>query len=107
MLDSYTPEREIVSRKHTQIADIQPGTWQGYLAEHANKYKEGETIKDSPTMRDKCPDLVGTTLKGMPYMEVPAQEKEVPAWALRAAAELGITIRDVDGNIYELPPEGV
>ena len=105
ILDSYVPRKEIISRKHTQIADIQPSTWQGYLNEHAKKYPPGEIIKDSPTMRDRYPDLVGKKLGGLPYMEVPTQEKEVPDWALRAAADLGIIIRDVKGRIYELPPE--
>ncbi len=68
VLDSYLPEREIVSRKHTQIANIQPSTWRNYLGEHVNKYKSGEIIKNSPTMREKYPDLVGEELDGSPYM---------------------------------------
>lgn len=105
VLDSYAPGKEIVSRKHTQIADIKPSTWQSYLNEHVNKYGPGEIIKDSPTMRERYPGLVGEELDGLPYMEVPVQEKDVPAWALRAAATLGVIIRDVNGRIYELPPE--
>lgn len=106
VLDSYTPDKEIVSRKHTQIADIQPSTWQGYLSEHANKYAPGEIVKDSPTMREKYPDLVGRRLQGRQYIEVPVQKKEAPEWAIRVAAKLGIRIRDVDGHVYKLPPKG-
>ncbi|GLZ39758.1 hypothetical protein [Actinokineospora sp. NBRC 105648] len=105
VLDSYVPDREIISRKHTQIASIKAATWQAYLAEHENKYKRGQTIKDTPTMREKYPDLVGEEVTGLPYMEVPVQEADVPDWALQAAARLGIRIRDVDGRIYELPED--
>ncbi|SDH55374.1 hypothetical protein SAMN05192558_111125 [Actinokineospora alba] len=105
VLDSYKPNREIVSRKHTQISEIKPGTWEGYLSEHVNKYRPGRVVKDSPSMRDKYPDLVGRPISGLPYMEIPVQEHDVPEWALRAAAERGITIRDVNGRIYELPPK--
>lgn len=106
VLDSYRPRREIVSRKHTQIADIQPGTWQSYLREHETKYKPGERVKDSSTMREKYPDLVGQDIRGAQYIEVPVQDKEVPEWAIRAAEKMGVKIRDVSGRVYELPSEG-
>lgn len=105
VLDSYKPGREIVSRKHTQIAEIKPETWKGYLAEHANKYKPGRIVRDTPSMRTKYPGLVGEEIDGLPYMEVPVQGRDIPEWALRAAADLGITIRDSGGHIYRLPPK--
>ncbi|WP_444828878.1 hypothetical protein [Actinokineospora sp.] len=102
VLDSYLPGKDIVSRKHTQVADIRPGTWQGYLNEHAAKYSPGETIKDSPTMRQRYPSLVGEELQGRQFLEVPVQHRPVPEWAIRAADRLGIIIRDVAGRVYAL-----
>ena len=105
VLDSYKPNEEIVSRKHTQISEIQPTTWQGYLNEHVTKYSPGETVKDSPSMREKYPNLVGEELSGQQYMEVPVQNNEVPEWAIRAANKLDVIIRDVTGHVYKLPRE--
>ena len=101
VLDSYDPLSAIVSRKYTQIAEIKPETWGGYLAELQRKYSPGETVKDSPSMRDKYPGLVGKKISGRLYLEVPPQTAPVPDWALRAASDLGIIIRDSDGRIYE------
>src|SRR5437763_8599503 len=101
VLDSYDPEREIVSRKHTQISEIQPTTWQGYLNEHVTKYQPGQIVKDSPSMREKYPDLVGEELSGQQYMEVPVQNNDVPEWAIRAADKLDVIIRDVTGHVYK------
>lgn len=101
VLDSYDPLNAIVSRKHTQIAEIKPETWRGYLAELERKYSPGETVKNSPSMRDKYPGLAGKKIDGRLYLEIPPQTGHVPDWALRAASDLGIIIRDSNGRIYE------
>ncbi|HVK25188.1 MAG TPA: hypothetical protein VM677_27845 [Actinokineospora sp.] len=100
VLDSYKPDQEIVSRKYTQISEIKPETFRGYLGELINKYAPGETIKNSPSMREKYPDVVGKELAGRFYLEVPPQTSSVPDWAIRAARSLGIIIRDSEGRIY-------
>ncbi|RDI64527.1 WXG100-like domain-containing protein [Nocardia pseudobrasiliensis] len=102
-LDSYVPDQEIVSRKNTQLLAVEPETAAGYLAELAGKYHPGETIKDTPHNRQELPELdLADPLRGDLILEVPPQLNEPPRAVLERAAELGITIRDTEGRIYEL-----
>ncbi|GGM10417.1 hypothetical protein [Micromonospora yangpuensis] len=105
-VDSYVPGREIVSRKFTQLAEIKPETAIEYLREFDRKYKEGTIIADTPTnRRDLGDDLVGKELEGEMILEVPVQDADIPPEVLKEAENLGITIRDEEGNVYELPDD--
>ncbi|MCS1350747.1 hypothetical protein [Mechercharimyces sp. CAU 1602] len=103
-LGSYNPTTgEIVSRKYTQLADIQPQTAKNYINELKNKYPPGAKIADVKTQKkgaDHQNDgLAGDTLKGEMILEVPVQKKEVPQEILDYASDRDIIIRDEKGNI--------
>ena len=73
-----------------------------YLNEHTTKYGPGETIKDSPEMRRKYPDLVGEEIQGRQYVEVPVQDKGVPRMGHSGCQQVGCYIRDAAGHVYKL-----
>ncbi|MFG2328677.1 PrsW family glutamic-type intramembrane protease [Streptomyces sp. NPDC048604] len=102
-LDSYRPGLEIVSRKHTQIAEVQEASFKKVLSEIHLKYKRGTIIPDTAKSRREYPKLIGEPLEGKYILEVPVQTNPVPEWALKAAAERGVTIRDVTGFVHRLP----
>ncbi|SUS08118.1 hypothetical protein DF3PB_5830002 [uncultured Defluviicoccus sp.] len=101
-LDSYRPpgdgggSGEIVSRKFTQLAEIQPETASKYLREMERKYAPGTMIADVPTTR--ASGLAGQRLRGQMYLDVPTQNAPVPQSILDEAAERRIIIRDELGN---------
>ena len=98
ILDSYSPgSGEIVSRKFTQLANVQEATAIGYLNELATKYPPNATIADVPS---RHPSLAGQHLEGVMILEVPVQTTPVPQSVLDAARDLDIQIRDVNGRIY-------
>ena len=99
-LDSYVPGREIVSRKETQLAEIQPGSAMDYIRELDSKYKPGTRIADTPANNGQLPGIGGRPLRGQPILEVPPQNGPVPPDVLQAARDRGITIRDSLGRIY-------
>jgi hypothetical protein len=100
-VDSYVPGDEIVSRKYTQLADVQEGTAKGYLRELANTYGPGTIVADTPTnRRDLGDDAIGKPMKGDMVLEVPAQKNGVPQGVLDEAKKLGIIIRDENGKVY-------
>lgn len=102
-VDSYVPGEEIVSRKHTQLGEIQESTAKRYLDEFAEYYGEGTIIADTPTNRRDLGDAqIGKPMKGDLILEVPAQNGPVPKAILEHAESLGITIRDENGRVYEL-----
>ncbi|MEF2967774.1 hypothetical protein V3851_18245 [Paenibacillus sp. M1] len=96
-VDSYNPGKEIVSRKYTQLSEINEKTGIGYLNEFKKKYSAGTEISDSPFNPTK---LKGKRLDGELILEVPVQNKPIPQSVLDAATEKGITIRDVTGKEY-------
>jgi hypothetical protein len=103
-VDSYVPNSEIVSRKHTQLSEIAESTGIGYLREFVNHYDRGTIIADTPTnRRDLGDDQIGQPLVGDLVLEVPAQRGEVPRAILEEAERLDIIIRDENGRTYELP----
>lgn len=105
-VDSYVPGEEIVSRKHTQLSNIQESTGIGYLREFVNHYNSGTIIADTPTNRRDLGDAqIGQPMSGDLILEVPAQtgNPPVPRAILEEAERLNITIRDENGRIYELP----
>jgi len=100
-LDSYNPTAsggagEIVSRKYTQLAEVQPQTAINYMREIERKYAPGTVIADVPTNR--ASGLAGERLRGQMYLEVPTQNAPVPQGILDEATERRIIIRDEFGN---------
>ncbi|MGP4001327.1 WXG100 family type VII secretion target [Streptomyces sp. 8N706] len=94
-LDSYVPGKEIVSRKHTQMAGVDPKTARSYLDEIINKYEPDTIIRSN-----KYPDLDGKPLQGDMILEVPVQHRPIPDEIIEHAQELDIVIRDVAGRVY-------
>ncbi|GAA4411121.1 hypothetical protein ACFQV2_11865 [Actinokineospora soli] len=100
-VDSYVPGEEIVSRKHTQLSDVQESTANGYLRELANTYGPGTIVADTPTnRRDLGDDAIGLPMEGDMVLEVPVQNNPVPPAVLAEARRLGIIIRDENGRVY-------
>jgi hypothetical protein len=98
-LDSYNPNAgEIVSRKFTQLADIQEQTALKYLDEVIAKYPVGATVADVPT--NVANRLAGQTLKGRYILEVPVQVRTVPQSIIDAADRVGVLIRDINGKVH-------
>jgi len=96
-LDSYNPRTgEIVSRKFTQLADVQEQTALSYISEIPAKYPVNATIARVPSSGN----LAGRPLLGQHYLEVPVQNRPVPQSVLDAAERAGVLIRDVNGRIY-------
>jgi hypothetical protein len=102
-LDSYLPREEVVSRKYTQLAEVQLDTASGYLREIDRKYNIGQTVADTPGNRAQLPDEVGAKLRGKLILEVPPQNGDIPSVVLEEAKRLGIVIRDSDGRNHRLP----
>jgi hypothetical protein len=100
-VDSYVPDEEIVSRKYTQLSDVQESTANGYLRELANTYGPGTVVADTPTnRRDLGDDAIGLPMSGDMILEVPVQTNGVPPAVLAEARRLGIIIRDENGHTY-------
>ncbi|WP_051772931.1 hypothetical protein [Saccharothrix sp. NRRL B-16314] len=100
-VDSYVPDEEIVSRKYTQLADVQESTAKGYLRELANTYGPGTVVADTPTnRRDLGDEAIGKPMSGDMILEVPVQQNGVPPAVLAEAKRLGIIIRDENGRTY-------
>jgi len=96
-VDSYNPGKEIISRKNTQLSDVQEGTAKGYMNELKQKYPSGAEITDSPF---NSSNLKGKRLDGELILEIPVQNNPIPKSIIDAATERGITIRDVEGKVY-------
>ncbi|MBE0360708.1 hypothetical protein [Pseudoalteromonas aliena] len=95
-LDSYSINSEIISRKFTQLGDIQGKTGVGYLRELSNKYPAGSVISNVPSSGG----LAGQRLSGDLILEVPVQATPVPTSIIGEADRLGILIRDINGKVY-------
>jgi hypothetical protein len=100
VVDSYTPGREIVERKFTQLGRVQPQTAIRYLRSLGQKYPEGRTIADTPANKLNNPGLIGQRLEGEHILEVPVQQDPIPPDIINESHELGVTIRDVNGKRY-------
>ncbi|MDG3584207.1 hypothetical protein [Galbibacter pacificus] len=77
-VDSYVPstngtDGKIISRKATDLADIQESTFRKYLKELKDKYPSGTLIRS-----DKYPALDGKTIQGKQYLEIPDSNKSFP-----------------------------
>ena len=96
-LDSYNPSAgEIVSRKYTQLSEIQEQTALGYINEIPAKYAVGATIASVPSSGQ----LAGQLLRGQYVLEVPVQVLPVPPPVLTGANNAGVLIRDSYGRVY-------
>jgi hypothetical protein len=96
-VDSYLHDDEIVSRKLTQLGDVNESTGKGYVRELYNKYQPGRTIADVPSAPA---GLAGRALSGDMVLEVPVQTSAVPQSVLDLAKQLNIMIRDINGTVY-------
>ncbi|MFD1428622.1 hypothetical protein ACFQ4Y_17190, partial [Kroppenstedtia sanguinis] len=104
-VDSYDPKKkEIISRKHTQLAEIQYQSARDYMNEFLMKYAPGTRIRDVPTQRPgsrhQNADLAGGELMGDMFLEVPVQKKPVPRNVRKYATDNDIIIRDEKGKVY-------
>lgn len=96
-LDSYGPAAgEIVSRKFTQLSDVQESTAVRYINEISAKYPVNGVVADVPSSGD----LSGQLLRGQYYLEVPVQARPIPQSVLDAANRQGVLIRDINGKVY-------
>ena len=104
-LDSYVPDKEIVSRKYTQLSEVSEETAIRYLKELKDKYSPGSIIADVPSNRTGVNkgifDVNGdNVLRGEMILEVPVQDKVVPKKVIDYANKHYIKIRDINGKIY-------
>ena len=96
-VDSYDPDTgEIISRKFTQLSDINESTAARYIQEAITKYPPGATIAKVPSSGE----LGGQKLQGSLILEVPPQVKDIPKSVLDAAGKAGVVIRDSNGKVY-------
>ena len=105
-LDSYVPNKEIVSRKYTQLSEVSEETAIRYLKELSEKYAPGTKIADVPSNISGANAGIfkannGKVLDGQMILEVPVQKKLVPESILKYAREKKIQIRDINGNVYK------
>ena len=98
-LDSYVPDKEIVSRKYPTDARLDADRAIEVISELANNYPRGARIADTPKNRQA--GLAGKVLSGQPILEVPVLLGDVPEAALEYAKRVGVVIRDADGNILQ------
>lgn len=98
-LDSWSPGEAIVSRKFTQLNDIQFETAKGYIDEFVTKYPRGATVADTPLNRQR--GIAGMELNGRMVLEVPPQTRgRIPDEVAEYAFENNIRIIDVNGVDY-------
>lgn len=91
MLDSYDPYKgEIISRKATDLDQIQEETFRAYLSEFEEKYSRGTKIR-SNTNRF----IDGMELEGEYILEIPASNKDISniRYYEDIAAEYGVKLR--------------
>ena len=104
-LDSYVPNKEIVSRKYTQLSEVSEETAIRYLKELENKYSPGSIIADVPSNKtgsnEKIFELNGdNVLRGQMILEVPVQKADIPPNVLEYAKKHYIKIRDIKDKYY-------
>ena len=97
VVDSYVPNKEIVSRKFTQLSEVKESTAISYVRELAQKYSSGSKVSNGPFNPNV---LKGGRLKGELILEIPVQNKPIPESVLDEATKNKITIRDINGKEY-------
>lgn len=95
VVDSYVPNKEIVSRKFTQLSEVKESTAISYVRELAQKYSSGSKVSNGPFNPNA---LKGGRLKGELILEIPVQNKPIPQSVLDEATKNKITIRDINGK---------
>lgn len=94
-VDSYIPNKEIVSRKFTQLSEVLESSAIKSANEAVAKYGPGTLVTDVPSGHEKLgSDGVGKPLVGKLYLEVPPQNNPVPEAVLEAAEDLDVRIRE-------------
>ena len=105
-LDSYVPNKEIVSRKYTQFDEVSEETAIRYLKELEEKYAPGSIIADVPSNKTGANRGIfkknkGNILDGQMILEVPVQKKaDIPPDVLEYAKKHYIKIRDIKDKYY-------
>ena len=104
-LDSYVPNKEIVSRKKTLLYEVSNETAIRYLKELEEKYAPGSIIADVPSNktgvnRDIFRENKGNILDGQMILEVPEQKEKISPKVLDYAKNHNIKIRDIKGKSY-------
>ena len=105
-LDSYVPNKEIVSRKYTQFDEVSEETAIRYLKELEEKYAPGSIIADVPSNKTGVNRGIfkknkGNILDGQMILEVPVQKKaDIPPNVLEYANDHNIKIRDIKDKYY-------
>lgn len=94
-LDSYVPGEQIVSRKLTQLSEVDLSTARGYIRELATKYPPGATIPNTPANRAN--GLAGQTLDGDLVLQVPPQSGPLSQELLDYAELYEVRIIDING----------
>ncbi len=97
VVDSYAHNKEIVSRKFTQLSGVQEKTAKSYLNEITKKYPSGSKILNGPFNPNA---LKGEGLKGELILEVPVQNKPIPQTIIDEATKNRVIIRDIKGRVY-------
>ena len=97
-VDSYSPGKEIVERKNTQLSEVKESTAKGYIDSLREKYKPGQLIGDTP--KNRAESLAGKKLAGDHILEVPPQNSPIPKNVLDHATDHDVTIRDTNGKEY-------
>jgi hypothetical protein len=112
ILDSYSPGEAVVSRKYTQLADVQESTAKGYIKEMVSHYdpRSSEfTIADTPMNQAQLGHIdgaIGGPVRGPLVLEIPVQTQAIPRAVLEYAAEADVRIQDIAGTVYRLGPGG-
>ena len=104
-LDSYVPNKEIVSRKKTLLYKVSEETAIRYLKELEDKYSPGSIIADVPSNNTGANNGIfelngDNVLRGQMILEVPVQKAEIPPNVLKYANDHNIKIRDIKGKYY-------
>ncbi|WP_460512456.1 hypothetical protein, partial [Hymenobacter latericoloratus] len=88
-LDTYIPNKKIISRKATQLAEVTETTAKKYIDEITKKYKAGSEVQNAERAGSE-------KLKGKYVLQVPKQEQPIPKEILEYAKKKRVTIESVD-----------
>lgn len=95
VLDSYVPGQQIISRKLTQLSEINQSTAFRYIDELVDKYPPGARIQDVDNVSDL--GLGGQLLEGQQVLQIPPQVGPIPDEILEYAVENNVRIIDING----------
>ncbi|PZU42156.1 MAG: hypothetical protein DI571_11825, partial [Arsenicicoccus sp.] len=93
---------QIISRKLTQLGDVQPTTAFGYIDELVTKYPDGATVADVPSTQ--MSGLAGQRLQGEMVLQVPPQAGgSIPDEVAEYAFENGVHHRHQRFRLHRTP----